>query len=275
LAVHLDNGWDSELAVKNVENILKNLGIDLLTYVLDWDEFKDLQRAYFKASVVDIEVLTDHAITAILFDIANKRGIKYILSGSNMVTEAIMPKSWSYDKNDLINLKAIYKQFGTIKLKRFPTLGILKKAYFLCVKRIKLIGILNYISYIKKDAKKIIAREFDWKDYGGKHYESRFTRFYQAYVLPGKFNVDKRKAHLSTLICSGQMTREEALKEMQEELYPAGELINDKEYVIKKLGFTKEEFERIMKLPIKDHAEYKNSLKFRRFITLFHKLTGK
>src|SRR4030042_1028106 len=127
LAVHLDNGWDSELAVRNIEYILRKLDIDLFTYGLDWEEFKDLQVAYFKASVIDIEVLTDHAITATLYNIANERGTKYILTGSNTVTEAIMPESWSYHKNDLVNLKAIHKQFGTVKLKRFPVLGILRK----------------------------------------------------------------------------------------------------------------------------------------------------
>jgi N-acetyl sugar amidotransferase len=266
LAVHLDNGWDSELAVKNVENILKKLNIDLFTYVLDWDEFRDLQVAYFKASVIDIEVLTDHAITATLYDIANERGIKYILSGSNTVTEAIMPPSWSYHKNDLVNLKAIHKQFGTVKLKRFPILGIFRKTYFQLIKGIKSIPILNYVEYVKKDAKQVIARELGWKDYGGKHYESIFTRFYQAYILPRKFNADKRKAHLSTLICSGQITREEALKGMQEELYPAEMLKQDKEYVLKKLGFSEEDFEKIMNLPVRDHGYYKSSLKRLNFL---------
>jgi N-acetyl sugar amidotransferase len=266
LAVHLDNGWDSELAVKNVENILRKLDIDLFTYVLDWEEFKDLQVAYFKASVIDIEALTDHAIMAALYNIANERGIKYILTGSNTVTEAIMPKSWSYHKNDLVNLKAIHKQFGTVRLKRFPVLGILRKMYFHLIKGIKSIPILDYVHYVKKDAKQLLTQQLEWRDYGGKHYESVFTRFYQAYILPRKFNVDKRKAHLSTLICSGQMTREETLKEMQEELYPAELLRQDKEYVLKKLRFTEEDFERIMNLPVKNHCDYKSSLKLLSFV---------
>ncbi len=161
LAVHLDNGWDTELAISNIEKILKKLDIDLYTYVVDWEEFRDLQLAYFKASVVDIEVVTDHAIIAALYDIADKRKIKYILSGSNIVTEGIMPNSWGYNKNDLRNLKDIYKRYGTVKLKTYPTMGLFKWLYYRFIKGIQTIPLLNYMDYNKKKAKKLLISEFN------------------------------------------------------------------------------------------------------------------
>lgn len=256
LAVHMDNGWNSELSVHNIEKCLKGLDFDLETIVVDWEEFKDLHLAYLKASVVDIEVVTDHAIAAAIYKIANKKRIKYILSGTNIVTEGILPKSWNYRKNDLRNLKDIHKRYGKLKLRTYPTLGLYKLLYYRFLKRIQFISVLDYVDYNKKEAKEVLHREFSWDDYGGKHYESIFTKFYQAYILPTKFNIDKRKAHLSTLICSGQITREEALEELEKPLYEKDELERDKEYVLKKLGLSEEEFEYLMKLPIKKHQEY-------------------
>lgn len=256
LIVHMDNGWDSELAVYNIEKCLKKLNNDLETLVVDWEEIKDLYLAYLKASVVDIEVVADHAITAAVYDIVNKKGIKYILSGANIVTEGIMPKSWCYKKNDLVNLKTIHKKYGRVKLRTFPTLGAFKLAYYRYFKEIRTIPLLDYVDYNKKEAKKVLNSEFGWKDYGEKHYESIFTKFYQAYILPTKFNIDKRKPHLSALICSGQITREEALKELEKPLYEKGELERDKKYVLKKLGLSEKEFEDLMNLPIKKHQEY-------------------
>ncbi len=267
LAVSVDNGYDSEIAVNNVKNIVEKLDLDLYTYVIDWNEFRDLQLAYLKASVVDIEAITDHAIEAGLYNTANERGIKYILNGSSFVTESIMPKSWLYRKNDLINLKAIHNQFGTVKLKSFPTRGLLKQLYYHFIKNIKPVAILNYVAYVQKDAKRLIAQELDWKDHGGKHYESVFTHFYQAHILPRKFNIDKRKAHLSTLICSGQITREDALKEVQKDLYSEEDLKKDKDYVLKKLGLTNEEFEKIMNFPVKSHLDYKTDMKWVKFLS--------
>lgn len=276
LCVHLDNGWDSELAVKNIERIVKKFNFDFYTYVVDWEEFKDLQLAYLKASVVDIEAITDHAIVATWYKIANERDIKYILNGNNIATEGIMPESWLHkNKNDLINLKAIHNQFGTVKLKTLPTLGLSKRIYYQLIKNIQTISILNYVTYVKKDVKKIIAQELDWKDYGSKHYESIFTHFYQAYILPRKFNIDKRKAHLSTLICSGQITKEEALKEMQKDLYPEEALKKDKEYVLKKLGLTDKEFERIMGLPIKSHYDYRSDVTMFKFLQFIYRIFKK
>ena len=257
LAVHLDNGWNSELAVKNVENIITKLGFDLYTLVVNWEEFKDIQLAYLKASVVDIEVVSDHAIFATMYKLAREKKIGYVLSGTNVVTEHIMPQAWLYKKMDFANLKAIHDQFGKKKLKTYPTFDFKKYVYYSAVLKLNPISILNYVPYNKQEVKEIIKKELDWRDYGGKHYESIFTKFYQAYILPRKFHIDKRKAHLSTLICSEQMSKEDALKELEKPLYDPAELSSDKEYVLKKLGLNEEEFEMIMHLPVRRHDEFK------------------
>ena len=260
LLVHFDNGWNSELAVKNIENILTKLNFDLYTYVVDWNEFRDLQLSYFKAGVLDLEVPTDHGFIAMLYKIAKKEGIKYIISGHNIVTEAILPKSMIWSKMDLMNLRGIHKKFGKQKLKTFPQIPYNRFLYYQITKKFDWVYPLNFMDYDKQAAKKLIIEKLNWKDYGGKHYESIFTRFYQAYILPRKFKIDKRKAHLSTLICSGQLTRNEALSEMKKEIFPADKLMEDKEYVIKKLGLTADEFEEIMNLPVKQHTDYPSYL---------------
>ncbi len=225
LVIHFDNGWNSKLAVKNIENIVKKLNIDLFTYVVNWEEYKDIQLSFFKASVVDIELITDHAISAITNELAKKNGIKYIISGGNLATESwSFPKHWIHDKNDWLNIKSIQKQFGTVKIKSYPHTSFWKKLYNDNVRKIKTLEILNYINFNKEEAKDLLKKEFDWKDYGGKHYESLFTKFYQAYILPTKFKIDKRKLHLSTMISSGLTTRENVENEIQKELYDKTQL---------------------------------------------------
>lgn len=260
LAIHLDNGWNSELAVKNIETLLKNLDIDLITYVINWNEFRDLQLSFFKASVVDIEMLTDHAINAVLYKFAYKYDIKYILSGENFSSEGYLPPTWVHNKNDLINIKAIHKKFGTIKLKTFPTLGFIKLQFFQRIKRIKCVPILNYIDYNKSLAKELLINEFGWRDYGGKHYESIFTRFYQSHILPEKFNIDKRKSHLSALICSGQISKEMAIAELKKPIILQKQLEEDKEFVLKKLGYTYEDFNNYIISPAVSHYQYASFL---------------
>lgn len=257
LAVHLDNGWNSELAVKNIENIISKLGIDLFTLVINWQEFKDIQLAYLRASVVDIEVVSDHAIFATMYKLAKEKNISYIISGTNIVTEFIMPPSWLYKKMDFANLKDIHKKYGKLALKTYPSFDFKKYVYYSSVLRLTPVSILNYVPYNKQEIKAFITKELSWRDYGGKHYESIFTKFYQAYILPEKFHIDKRKAHLSTLICAGQMTREQALQELEKPMYPPGELEQDKEYVLKKFGLTPAEFEAIMALPVHRHEDFK------------------
>jgi N-acetyl sugar amidotransferase len=257
LAVHLDNGWNSELAVKNIENIISRLNIDLYTLVVNWEEFKDIQLSYLKASVVDIEVVSDHAIFATMYKLAKEKKISYIISGTNVVTEHIMPPGWLYKKMDFANLKDIHSRYGKRKLKTYPTFDFKKYVYYSAVLRLTPISILNYVPYNKQEVKELIKNKLGWRDYGGKHYESIFTKFYQAYILPEKFKIDKRKAHLSTLICSGQMTREEALKELEHSLYPETDLKQDKEYVLKKLGLDEAAFTAIMQAPIHKHEDFK------------------
>jgi len=257
LAVHLDNGWNSELAVKNVENIITKLGFDLYTLVVNWEEFRDIQLSYLRASVVDIEVVSDHAIFSTMYKLAKEKKIGYIISGTNIVTEYIMPPDWLYQKMDFTNLKDIHRRYGKIRLKTYPSFDFKKYVYYSAVLRLVPISILNYVPYNKEQVKETIKRELGWRDYGGKHYESIFTKFYQAYILPEKFRIDKRKAHLSTLICSGQMSKEQALAELAKPLYDPRELKDDKEYVIKKLGLTDREFEEIMRLPVKRHQDFK------------------
>ncbi len=263
LAVHLDNGWDSELAVKNVENIITKCGFDLYSLVIDWEEFRDIQLSYLYASVVDIEVVSDHAIFASMFRLAKEHKTGYIISGTNIVTEYIMPPSWLYDKMDFANLKDIHSKYGRKKLKTYPTLDFKKYIYYSVVLRLDPISILNYVPYNKKEVKEIIQKDLGWRDYGGKHYESQFTKFYQAYILPEKFHIDKRKAHLSTLICSDQMTKEEAVEELKKPLYDPVQLRDDKEYVLKKFGLSAEEFEKIMHLPIQKHSSFKSDRKLK------------
>ena len=266
LTVHLDNGWNSETAVKNIKYVAGKLGFDYQSYVLDWEEFKDLQLSFLKASVPEAETPTDIAILAALHKVAAKYNIKYIISGGNFVTEGILPKSWHYDAKDEKYLKSIHKLFGTKKLKTFPTFGFLKEMYYKFIKGIKIIYLLNYIPYSKKEAMKVIEKELDWKYYGGKHYESKYTGFLQSYILPEKFNIDYRLATFSTQICAGEMTREEALTELKNKPYDPEKVYEEKEYVSKKLGISVNEFNEIMKTPKKTHYDYPNNQKILEFI---------
>lgn len=258
LAVHVDTGWNSEIAVKNIENAVKKLNLDLYTYVIDWEEMKDLQLSFFKASVPDCDVPQDHVFPAILHRIAKKFKIKNIISGHNNVTEYIIPRSWSYDSNDFTHISDIQSKFGTLRLKKYPRYTLFNKIWYFHVNKIRSWRLLNYVSYNKAEIKKYISNQLGWRDYGGKHYESRFTKFFQAYYLPEKFGIDKRKAHLSNLIVSGQITRDEALKELSLPLYDRKELEGEIEYIIRKLCITKEEWEKIMQSPPCEHSKYKS-----------------
>jgi N-acetyl sugar amidotransferase len=257
LIVHFDNGWNSEKSISNIKKIVDKCGFDMETYVINWPEFRDLQRSFFKAGVVDIEILSDHAILATMFKFRKKHGIKFVLSGSNYVTEHGMPNAWLWRKQDDANIKGIQKKFGTKKIKEFP---LITSIQFQLIKMLDLGGtyieILDQLNYSKKLAIDVLRREYGWEYYGGKHYESVFTKFYQAYVLPVKFGFDKRKVHLSALIRTGEMTKEEAIKELALPSYNPLELINDKAYVLKKLGFSEVEFDAMMKEKPVPHDHY-------------------
>ncbi|MGB4773116.1 MAG: N-acetyl sugar amidotransferase [Chitinophagaceae bacterium] len=283
LVVHFDNGWNSEIAVKNIENIISNLGFDLYTLVVNWEEFRDIQLSYFKADVVDIEAITDHAIIATMYRLAIENNLKYILSGTNIVTEATLPRHWIFNKVDHKNIQSIHRKYGTIPLKTYPFFNTrLKKMAQL--RGIESLSPLNLVEYNKAQIKETISRELGWKDYGGKHYESIFTRFYQGYILPVKFGIDKRKAHLSNLIFSGQISKADALEELAKPNYNRQLLVEDKTFVLKKLGFTEKEFDEYLLRPRKEHhdfdvekgifEEYPLLKVFKPFVRILQKLNG-
>ncbi|MEN6327032.1 MAG: N-acetyl sugar amidotransferase [Syntrophomonas sp.] len=256
LAIHFDNGWNSELSVDNINMLVDKLKIDLYTYVVDWSEFRDLQLAYIKSSVANCEAPTDHAISALLWNAAKQHKVKYVLTGSNLATESIMPYSWGHYNQDLKNIRAIHKQFGTMPLKTFPTRRLDRYFYDVFVKRIRFIPFLNYLDYNKDQSKQMLISEIGWRDYGGKHYESIWTRFFQGYYLPVKFGFDKRRPHLSSMICAGLLSREEALAEMEKASYDENLLQNDMEFVLKKFDFTMEQFEKLMKTPPRPATDF-------------------
>jgi len=259
LTVHFDSGWNSELAVDNIHNLVTRLGLDLYTHVVDWREMKDLQLSFFKASVANADIPTDHAFGWVAYEQAKKYGIKYILSGSNYVSESVLPEAWGYDSADAKHLKAIQRRFGTVKLKTYPIIGLVKRnLWYPEVRRIRTVALLNYLPYDYKEAKRVIAEELGWRDYGGKHYESVFTRYFQGYYLPHKFGFDKRLAHYSSLILSGQMTRDEALELMETANYPEELRKQDHEFIAKKLGVSVDELEEIESREPVHFSEYPN-----------------
>ena len=259
LAVHFDCGWNSEIAVANINNIVNKLNIDLVTEVVDWREMKDLQLSFFKASVPNCDIPTDHAFSAVALREASRRGIKFILSGGNYASESILPESWGHNAQDLRHLNAIQRKFGSVKLRHYPKLGIMKRQiWYKQFRGIQTIRLLDYLPYDKEKAKSEIISKLDWKDYGGKHHESIFTRFFQGYYLPNKFGFDKRKAHLSSLIVAGQLSREEALAELDKPPYDLSLMQSDLSFIAKKLGLTREEFISIIEQPPRAHSEYPN-----------------
>lgn len=252
LAVHFDNGWNSEIAVRNIKNATEILNIDLETVVADWDEFKDIQMAFLKASVPDVEVPTDVAIHKVMHKIAAKEGIKYILNGHSFRTEGVSPRGWTYMDGRYI--RSIQKKFGQVGLKDFHNFNINDLIYYSFIKGIKVIPILNYLPYDQKEVSEMITKELNWEYYGGHHHESTYTEFIQSYLLPKKFNIDKRKTELSALIRSGQISRAEALAEIEGSTYQYRKELID--YIISKFSITKEEWESLFNLPVKSYLDY-------------------
>lgn len=274
LLLHLDNGWNSEIAMRNIHKIAKRLELPYMSYVLDWEEFKQLQLAFLKSSLVDLEMPTDLAIPGALYEIAAKHKIRYVISGGNYASEGILPIKWGYHvKKDLKLYKHIVKKYGAIRRKKVPAIGYLSEFYYKFSKGIKSIYLLNYIDYNKEAAKKLLMEQFDWKDYGGKHHESRFTAFWQSYLLPEKFNIDYRKATLSTQICFGHKTREAALEELTLPAYNADKIALDKEYLCKKLMITADELAQLIADKPKFYTDFPNEEKRIDFIyAMYRKL---
>jgi N-acetyl sugar amidotransferase len=278
LAVHLDNGWDSELAVSNIHEALKRLQIDLHTHVIDWEEFKDLQLAFLRASTPDSEIPSDHAIFALMHETADREGVNYIISGLNRRTESHLPPAWSQGHWDWRYIHSIHRRFGRRPLKTFPRMPFLRLRRWR--RQHTWIDILNYVDYVKADAVALLEQQLGWRNYGGKHFESIYTRFYQGYILPRKFGFDKRKMHLSSLICAGEITRDEALRQLEAEPYPIALQLEDRAYVIEKFGLTAAEFEELMQRPPRaftdypSYARYSHGRGYRLLRSLYRRLTG-
>ena len=266
LAVHMDNGWNSEEAVRNIRKVCMRLKVDYQSYVLDWDVFRDVQLAFLKASIVEVEIPTDVAIIGALHRVAAQVGVKYILSGGNLATEGILPRSWFYYPKDSRLFWHICRTFGTKKISQFPTFDYLEEIYYKFLKGIRTIYILNYVPYAKADGVKLLKEELGWVDYGGKHHESVFTKLVQGYIQPVKFQVDYRKATYSTEICMGVLTREKALELLKKLPYDDEKIDSDRAYAAKKLGLSLAEFDQILRLPVKSYRDYPNNEKLLAFI---------
>ena len=262
LAVHFDNGWNGEIAVSNIYNALKILDLDLETYVVDWEEFRDIQLSFLKASVPEVELPTDMGIREVLYRTAAKLNVKYIIEGTNFRAEGIVPKVWGYKDGRYIN--SVHTRHGSVRMNTFPNLTLDKFVYYNFVKRIKLVRFLNYLEYDKVPAKQVLKQQLAWQDYGAHHGESVYTRFFQYYLAPVKFNMDRRKVTLSALVRREKISREEALKTVQTNDYLAGGFENDKKYISKKLEMSLEEFESLLSQPphtFQDYKTYHNLLK--------------
>lgn len=262
LAVHLDNGWNSELAVNNIHEALTRLGIDLHTHVIDWEEFKDLQLAFLRASTPDSEVPTDHAIFALMHQMADAFGITTVITGVNRRTESHLPRSWSQGHFDWKYIRSVHRQFGRGKIDSYPHMTHFQLTRWMT--RHQRVDVLNYLDYAKKDAVLTLEQELGWRNYGGKHFESIYTRFYQGYILPVKFGYDKRKTHLSSLVCSGELTRDAALAQLDTTSYSVAMQSEDLDYVLDKFGLTRAQFDEIMRLPHKTFHDYPSYAKFYR-----------
>ncbi len=259
LAVHMDNGWNSELAVNNISNLIDDLEVDLYTYVVEWHEYRNLMQAFFDSDVIDIELLYDNAMTSVCYEQARKYKLKYILSGSNTATEGLrIPTGWSWrDKWDATNIRSIASGAG-IKVDSLPTFSNLDWLKYTYLRKIWWVPFLDFLpEYNKASSLKVLETEYSYKPYPYKHYENVFTRFYQGYLLPEKFKVDKRKVHLSTLIVTGQITRAEAIDALEKIAYPSvSDLEKDKEYFLKKMNWTQAALSEYLLRPEKQHDEW-------------------
>ncbi|OFX81034.1 MAG: LPS biosynthesis protein [Bacteroidetes bacterium GWE2_40_15] len=260
LVFHVDAGWNTQIAVNNIERLIDGLGLDLYTEVINWEEIKDLQLSFLKSGVPHIDVPQDNAFFATMYKFASKHNIKYILTGGNYSTECVRnPLEWMYYQSDSIQLLDIHKKFGTIPLKSYPVTNILwHKVYLPIIKGIKLVRPLDYIPYNKENAMQLLVEKFGYQKYPQKHFESRFTRFYESYWLTERFGYDTRKVQYSSLILTGQMSREDALNKLNEPAYDPEIIHQDLEFIANKLGITKEELNGYLKMPKKTFRDFKS-----------------
>jgi len=260
LVFHVDGGWNSELAVHNIQVMIDKLGLDLYTEVINWEEMKDFQLAFFKSGVPHCDIPQDHAFIATLYNFANKYNIKYILNGGNLSTECVRnPMEWLYYGTDMPQIHDIIKRFSTIEMKTYPFSSIFKhKIYLRYMKGLQVVKLLNYRPYVKEDALKLLAKEYGWKPYPQKHFESRFTKFFEGYWLPERFGFDTRRVQYSSLILTGQMTRDEALEKLKKPAYDLTKIDDEFNYIATKLGITSVELKGYLTMPKKFYFDYKN-----------------
>lgn len=260
LVFHVDGGWNSELAVHNIQMLVDKLGLDLYTEVINWEEMKDFQLAFFKSGVPHIDIPQDHAFVATLYNFAHKYNIKYILNGGNISTECVRnPMEFLYYGTDMAQINDIQKKFGLIKMVTYPFSSVLRHKFFLrYIKGVQVIKALNYMPYIKSEALKLLEKEYGWKPYPQKHFESRFTKFYEGYWLPERFGFDTRRVQFSSLILTGQMQRQEAIEILKKPAYNSETIEEDFNYIATKLGITKSELEIYFNSPKKFYWDYKN-----------------
>ncbi len=271
----VDTGWNLNVAVENIEKIVKGLDLEMYTEVVNWNEMRDLQLAFFKAQVPYQDLPQDHAIFAGLYNFAVKNKIKYVITGANNATECIIPPyEWVY-MNDLKFIKDVHNKFGKVKLSTFPQCNMMKyRIYYRYIKGMKRVAPLNMLPYDKEKAEKELNEKFGWQKYENKHYENIFTRFYEGYYLPTKFGYDKRKGYFSSMILAGHMTREQALLELAKTPYEEQTMLDDMEYIAKKLGISVDEFKKIISGENKTYKDYKNSFWLIRFSARLAKKLG-
>lgn len=258
LAVHMDNGWNSDLAQSNIETLIKALGIDLFTYVIEWTEYRQLMQALFDADVIDVEMLYDHAVGAVLYRQAAKHGVRFICAGTNLATEGIaVPATWNWFKYDRRQIRWMARRVGLSRLRSFPLMGTLNYLYYQRIRRIRWISMLDIVGYDKEQATRELVHDYGFRPYPYKHYESMFTRLYQGYLLPKKFGVDKRRLHFSSLIVSGQMTRAQALSDLKLSPYSSlAEEQRDVEYFLKKMNWSQTDLANYLSRPGHPHSSY-------------------
>jgi N-acetyl sugar amidotransferase len=263
LVFHVDAGWNSQAAVNNIEKLVDGLGLDLFTEVIDWEEMRDLQLAFFKSGVPHIDVPQDHAFFATMYKFAEKHRVRYILTGGNLSTECIRnPLEWFYYGTDLAQIRDIHGQFGTRPLVNFPLSGILRhKVYLRYLKGIRVVKPLDYVPYVKEEAMQFLVENYGWQRYPQKHFESRFTKFFEGYWLPTKFGFDTRRVQFSSLIVTRQMTRVAALEQLAQPSYDKDTIAQDFEYVATKLGIPVEELRGYHSPPNKSYRDYKSQLR--------------
>lgn len=262
LLIHMDNGWDTEIAVNNIKSVANSLGFDYISYVLDWEEFRNIQLGFLKSSSVDLEMPTDIAILAAIYETAAKYNIKYIISGGNLSSEGILPLQWGYHSyKDMKLYQHIVSKYASTRLRKVPVIGLMKESFYRFFRKMKTLYILNYIEFDKDAAKKHLISHLNWKDYGGKHHESKITAFWQGYVMYEKFNMDYRRSTYSSQICLHQITRDEALERLKEKPFTEEKVREDKKYVAKKFGISIEELEGYLKLSPKTYVDFPNNKK--------------